>query len=87
MRRRWQLVVTHYSPGVTILSIADYNISPEIAPNSHNVNLGIAYDVKSAGNSEVQRAFEEVRKLPRKQQRKVVGFVVAFVNELKRKAS
>jgi hypothetical protein len=36
---------------------------------------------------EVQRAFEEVRKLPRKQQRKVVEFVVAFVNELKRKAS
>ena len=36
---------------------------------------------------EVQRAFEEVRKLPRKQQRKVVEFVAAFVNELKRKAS
>lgn len=36
---------------------------------------------------EVQRAFEEVRKLPRKQQRKVIEFVFAFVNELKRKAS
>jgi hypothetical protein len=32
---------------------------------------------------EVQRAFEEVRKLPRK----VIEFVFAFVNELKRKAS
>jgi transcriptional regulator with XRE-family HTH domain len=36
---------------------------------------------------EVQRAFEEVRSLPRKQQRKVVEFVFAFVNEYKRKAS
>jgi len=35
---------------------------------------------------EVQRAFEEVRSLPRKQQRKVVEFVFAFVNEYKRKA-
>lgn len=36
---------------------------------------------------EVQRAFEEVRRLPRKQQRKVIEFVFAFVNEYKRKAS
>jgi DNA-binding XRE family transcriptional regulator len=36
---------------------------------------------------EVQRAFEEVRSLPRKQQCKVVEFVFAFVNEYKRKAS
>jgi hypothetical protein len=35
---------------------------------------------------EVQRAFEEVRSLPRKQQRKVVEFVFAFVHEYKRKA-
>jgi hypothetical protein len=37
--------------------------------------------------SQVQHAFEEVRKLPKKQQRKVVEFVLAFVNEYKRKAS
>jgi len=36
---------------------------------------------------EVQRASEEARKLPREQQRKVAEFVVAFVNEPKRKAS
>jgi len=35
----------------------------------------------------VQRAFDEVRKLPRRQQQKIVEFVVAFVNEYKRKAS
>lgn len=37
--------------------------------------------------SQVQHAFEEVRRLPKKQQRKVVEFVLAFVNEYKRKAS
>ena len=36
---------------------------------------------------QVQKAFEEVRKLPRRQQQKVVEFVFAFVNEYKRKAS
>lgn len=36
---------------------------------------------------ELQRAFEEARKLPRRQQQKVVEFVIAFVNEHKRKAS
>jgi transcriptional regulator with XRE-family HTH domain len=36
---------------------------------------------------ELQRAFEEARKLPRRQQQKVVEFVIAFVNEYKRKAS
>jgi transcriptional regulator with XRE-family HTH domain len=35
---------------------------------------------------EVQKAFEEVRKLPRNQQRKIVDFVNAIVNEYKRKA-
>jgi hypothetical protein len=35
----------------------------------------------------VQRALEEIRSLPRKQQRKVVEFVFVFVNEYKRKAS
>ena len=36
---------------------------------------------------EVQKAFDEVRKLPRKQQRKVVEMVYAFVEMYKRKAS
>ena len=36
---------------------------------------------------EVQKAFEEVRKLPRKQQRKIVETVYALVHEYKRKAS
>lgn len=36
---------------------------------------------------QVQRAFEAVRKLPRSQQRKVVEFVLAFVDQYKRKAS
>jgi transcriptional regulator with XRE-family HTH domain len=35
----------------------------------------------------VQRAFDEVRTLPRRQQQKVVEFVFAFVNEYRRKAS
>jgi transcriptional regulator with XRE-family HTH domain len=36
---------------------------------------------------EVQKAFDEVRRLPRKQQRKVVEMVTAFVEMYKRKAS
>lgn len=36
---------------------------------------------------QVQRAFEEVRKLPRRQQQKVIEFVLAFVDQCKRKAS
>lgn len=36
---------------------------------------------------EVQRAFEEVRRLPRKQQRKVVEMVTALVEQYRRKAS
>lgn len=36
---------------VTTISVANYNISPEIAPNSYDVNFGIAYDVKSGGNN------------------------------------
>jgi transcriptional regulator with XRE-family HTH domain len=36
---------------------------------------------------EVQRAFEEVRKLPRRQQRKIVETVYALVEQYKRKAS
>lgn len=36
---------------------------------------------------EVQRTFEEVRKLPRKQQRKVLEMVQALVAQYKRKAS
>ncbi|MGC4065041.1 MAG: helix-turn-helix domain-containing protein [Polyangiaceae bacterium] len=36
---------------------------------------------------EVQRAFEEVRKLPRKQQRKVIEMVQALVEQYKRKTS
>jgi transcriptional regulator with XRE-family HTH domain len=35
---------------------------------------------------ELERAFEEVRKLPRRQQKRVLEFVVAFVNEYKRRA-
>jgi transcriptional regulator with XRE-family HTH domain len=35
---------------------------------------------------ELERAFDEVRKLPRRQQRRVLEFVVTFVNEYKRKA-
>ncbi len=36
---------------------------------------------------QVQRAFEEVRRLPRRQQQKIIDVVLAFVNEHKRKAS
>jgi transcriptional regulator with XRE-family HTH domain len=36
---------------------------------------------------EVQKAFEEVRKLPRTQQRKIIETVYALVHEFKRKAS
>ena len=36
---------------------------------------------------EVQRTFEEVTKLPRKQQRKVIEMVQALVEQYKRKAS
>jgi transcriptional regulator with XRE-family HTH domain len=36
---------------------------------------------------EVQRAFEEVRRLPRKQQRKVVEIVSAMLEQYRRKAS
>lgn len=36
---------------------------------------------------QVQRAFEAVRKLPRRQQQKIVEVVLAFVNEHHRKAS
>jgi transcriptional regulator with XRE-family HTH domain len=36
---------------------------------------------------EVQRTFEEVRKLPRKQQRKILEMVSAIVEQYKRKAS
>jgi hypothetical protein len=35
---------------------------------------------------EVQRVFEEVRQLPRKQQRKILETVVALVEQYKRKA-
>jgi transcriptional regulator with XRE-family HTH domain len=35
---------------------------------------------------ELERAFDEVRALPRRQQKRVLEFVVAFVNEYKRKA-
>lgn len=33
---------------------------------------------------ELERAFDEVRKLPRRQQKRVLEFVVAFVNEYKK---
>jgi transcriptional regulator with XRE-family HTH domain len=36
---------------------------------------------------QVQRIFEEVRKLPRRQQQRVIDVVAAIVNEFKRKAS
>jgi transcriptional regulator with XRE-family HTH domain len=36
---------------------------------------------------EVQRVFEEVRRLPRKQQRKILEMVTAVVEQYKRKAS
>jgi transcriptional regulator with XRE-family HTH domain len=36
---------------------------------------------------EVQKAFDEVRRLPRKQQRKVVEMITAFVEMYKRRAS
>lgn len=36
---------------------------------------------------EVQRTFDEVRKLPRKQQRKIIETVQALVDQYKRKAS
>ena len=37
--------------------------------------------------SEIQKVFEEVRKLPRRQQRKVLEMVTAFVDMYSRKAS
>lgn len=36
---------------------------------------------------EVQRTFDEIRKLPRKQQRKIIEMVQALVEQYKRKAS
>lgn len=41
---------------------------------------------RTRAGGQVQQAFDEVRRLPRRQQRKVVEFVFAFVNEHKRKA-
>ena len=38
-------------------------------------------------SGQVQRAVEEVRRLPRRQQQKIIDVVFAFVNEHKRKAS
>jgi transcriptional regulator with XRE-family HTH domain len=57
--------------------------------------LGVSNDLPEAPplasgpgrTGELQRAFEEARKLPRRQQQKVVEFVIAFVNEQKRRAS
>lgn len=42
---------------------------------------------RAAPMGEVQRAFEEVRTLPRKQQRKVVEMVTALVEQYRRRAS
>ena len=42
---------------------------------------------RAAPMGEVQRAFEEVRTLPRKQQRRVVEMVNALVEQYRRKAS
>ena len=33
-------------------SVADYNVSPGIAPNFYDASFGISYDVKPAGNTE-----------------------------------
>jgi transcriptional regulator with XRE-family HTH domain len=51
------------------------------------VRAPIAPLVETPGHiGELERAFDEVRKLPRRQRRRVLEFVVAFVNESKRKA-
>jgi len=42
---------------------------------------------RSGPVGEVQKVFEEVRKLPRKQQRKVIEMVSALVDRYKKKAS
>lgn len=42
---------------------------------------------RSAPVGEVQRVFDEVRTLPRKQQRKVVEIVTALVEQYRRRAS
>lgn len=42
---------------------------------------------RSGPVGEVQKVFEEVRKLPRKQQRKVIEMVSALIDRYKRKAS
>jgi len=64
--------------GVTVeVLLGDHSAAPQPPPLS--AGPGPA--------SQVQHAFEEVRKLPKKQQRKVVEFVLAFVEQYKRKAS
>lgn len=87
-------------PNITFWEWSDKPPRSDVLPNMAKV-LGVSVEdllvdahcdneslAKRPGPvGEVQRAFEEVRRLPRKQQRKVVEFVFAFVNEYKRKAS
>jgi len=70
------------------------NILPKMAKA-----LGVPIDALLVGHTtgslakhsgpvgEVQKVFEEVRKLPRSQQRKIVGIVAAIVDQYRRKAS
>ena len=58
-------------------------LGPPTGPTSQHAPLATS----SGPVGQVQRAFEAVRKLPRRQQLKLVEFVFAFVNEYKRKAS
>ena len=51
------------------------------------VTGGKTLAVRPGPVGDVQKVFEEVRKLPRRQQRKVIEFVSAIVEQYRRKAS
>ena len=67
------------------------DVLPKLA-TALGVSIEMILDVETKSTratkagGQLQQAFEEVRKLPRRQQQKIVEFVFAFVNEYKRKA-
>lgn len=76
------------------------DLDPEIDPcvlpklaDALGVSIEAILDVdakatrRTRAGGQVQQAFDEVRRLPRRQQQKVVEFVFAFVNEHNRKAA
>lgn len=63
-------------------------VSVEALLGEHGINdQPLPLSLAPGPTGQVQRAFEKVRRLPRRQQQKVVEFVLAFVNEYYRKAS